>query len=190
MEVLRRFVEALQAVERRRKGEVVDTPHLLKPLGTVVPSDLGGSLSAAFAGWKKEAERPETTVAEAERAVRLFTELHGDMSIAAIKRSHVHAFRAALQSVPRQRAGKPVDLKLPELAEWGREHSAVVKVSATTVNKQLGAVQAVVLWAHDKGGMVPDDVPWADPFSRMRLRAEDETGLPRLTGFGKPVASL
>ena len=95
------------------------------------------------------------------------------MSIAAIKRNHVHSFRAALQSVPRQRAGKLADLKLFELAEWGRERPAVAKVSATTVNKQLGAVQAVALWARDKGGMVPDDVPWADPFSRIRLRAEE-----------------
>ena len=54
----------------------------------------------------------------------------------------------------------------------------MVKVSATTVNKQLGAVQAVALWARDKGGMVPDDVPWADPFSRMRLRAEEPTREP------------
>jgi integrase len=174
LEVLRSFVKALQAVERRQKGEVVDTPQQLEPLGIVAPSG-GGSLSAAFAGWKQEAERPETTVAEAERAVRLFTELHGDMSVAAIKRSHVHSFRAALQNVPRQRPGKLADLKLPELAEWGREHPAVVKVTATTVNKQLGAVQAVALWARDKGGMVPDDVPWADPFSRMRLRAEEPT---------------
>jgi integrase len=173
MEVLRSFVKALQAVERRQKDEVVDTPHQLEPIATVAASG-GGTLSAAFAGWKKEAERPETTVAETERAVRLFTELHGDMLIAAIKRSHVHSFRAALQNVPRLRAGKLANLKLPELAEWGREHPAI-KVTATTVNKQLGAVQAVALWARDKGGMVPDDVPWADPFSRMRLRTEEPT---------------
>ena len=87
----------------------------------------------------------------------------------------MHSFRAALQNVPRLRAGKLARLKLPELAEWGREHPTVVKVSATTVNKQLGPVQAVALWARDKGGMVPDDVPWADPFSRMRFRVEEPT---------------
>jgi integrase len=41
------------------------------------------------------------------------------------------------------------------------------------VNKQLGGVQAILIWAHDKGGFIPDDVPWADPFARMRLE-EDE----------------
>jgi integrase len=34
-------------------------------------------------------------------------------------------------------------------------------------------VQATLIWAHDKGGFIPDDVPWADPFARMRLE-EDE----------------
>src|SRR6516164_181958 len=47
LEVLRSFVKAVQAVERRQKGEVVDTPRQPDPLGTVAPSDLGGSLSAA-----------------------------------------------------------------------------------------------------------------------------------------------
>jgi hypothetical protein len=33
--------------------------------------------------------------------------------------------------------------------------------------------EAVALWARDKGGMISDDAPWADPSSRMRLRAEE-----------------
>jgi integrase len=41
------------------------------------------------------------------------------------------------------------------------------------VNKLIGGVQATLIWAHDKGGFIPDDVPWADPFARMRLE-EDE----------------
>jgi integrase len=32
-------------------------------------------------------------------------------------------------------------------------------------------VQTIALWAHDKG-MVPDDIPWADPFAKMRLPEE------------------
>jgi integrase len=40
------------------------------------------------------------------------------------------------------------------------------------VNKLLGGVQAVALWGRDNGS-VPEDQPWSDPFSRMRLD-EDE----------------
>ena len=35
------------------------------------------------------------------------------------------------------------------------------KVSAATVNKQLGAVQAIISWGF-RNGLVPDEVPWAD----------------------------
>jgi hypothetical protein len=114
-----------------------------------------------------------TTVAESERAVRLFTELHGDMVISAIRRSHAHQFREALQDVPRHRPGKLASMSLPALAQWGRDNPSMTKLNATTVNKQLGAVQAVCRWAHDKGGMVSDEIAWADPFARQRLPTEE-----------------
>jgi hypothetical protein len=40
------------------------------------------------------------------------------------------------------------------------------------VSKGIGGVQAVLIWAHDKGGFIPDDVPWADPFARVRLEED------------------
>src|SRR5258708_2963431 len=30
----------------------------------------------------------------------------------------------------------------------------------------------LALWAH-QNGLIPDDAPWADPFSRMRLEEDD-----------------
>jgi hypothetical protein len=39
------------------------------------------------------------------------------------------------------------------------------------LNKILGGVQAILMWARDNG-FIPDDIPWADPFSRMRLEEE------------------
>jgi integrase len=54
------------------------------------------------------------------------------------------------------------------LVEWSKEHTSVQKVSAETVNKLLGGVQAVCVWARNNG-LIPDDVPWSDPFSKMRL---------------------
>jgi integrase len=67
---------------------------------------------------------------------------------------------------------------LPELAEWGRQHPQAQKINPGTVNKLLGGVQAIAIWARDKGGMVPDDVQWADPFSRMRLEVDDSDRAP------------
>jgi integrase len=66
---------------------------------------------------------------------------------------------------------KPSTATLPEMSEWGRKHPSVPKVSAGTVNKQLGAVQAIASWAADNG-VIPDDVQWADPFAKMRVEEE------------------
>jgi integrase len=175
MEVLRQSVKAFEAIQRRYEGEWIETPPPVpEPTGSPVPTG-GGTLSAAFSGWQRERERPASTVAESERAVRLFTELHGDMAISAIRRSHAYLFREALKDVPRHRPGKLAGMSLPELAAWGREHPDAMKITPATVNKQLGAVQAICRWAHDKGGMVPEEIAWADPFARQRLTADEPT---------------
>ena len=62
-------------------------------------------------------------------------------------------------------------MPLPELAEWGRKHLEIQKIATPTLNKLLGGVQTIALWARDKG-MVPEDLPWSDPFSRMRLKED------------------
>ena len=77
-------------------------------------------------------------------------------------------FREALQLIPKRRSGKLKEALLPELVEWAAKHPEAERISAATVNKLLGGVQAVLVWARDNG-MIPDETPWADPFSNMRL---------------------
>src|SRR5262245_1643505 len=168
--VLKAHVKALHAIKRRNAGEPIDTPKAPAIGATATVS--GETLRAAFEGWRKGKIRPKGTLNEYERAITLFIELHGDLPIAQIRRSQARQFREALQEVPRRRTGKLLKAPLPELAEWGREHPNEPKISTSTVNKQLGAVQTIALWARDNG-IVPDDVPWSDPFSRMRLEEDD-----------------
>jgi len=165
--VLAAFVKQLRAVLARHKGEPVDTPPL-PAIGATDFAATGETLTGALEGWKRQREPAPGTLTEYQRAVRLFTELHGDIPVVQIRRSHARQFREALQDVPRTRAGKLLTAPLPELAQWGREHTEVEKISAETVNKILSGVQAVAVWARDNG-MVPDDVQWADPFANMRL---------------------
>ena len=167
--VLAAYVRQLRAVLARQKGEPVETPPLVQPGEPGVAR--GGTLSEALADWQKERSPSPGVLAEYHRAIRLFSELHGDIPVAQIKRTHARAFREALQDVPRHRSAKLLHAPLPELAEWGRKHREAQKISAPTVNKLLGGLQTIALWARDKG-MVPDDVPWSDPFARMRLREE------------------
>ena len=124
---------------------------------------------SAVEGWEKERVRPSGTVHEYKRAVEMFMQLHGDLPVAEIRKSHARAFREALQLGPSVRPGALRTATLPELSEWGRKHPEAPKVSAGTVNKQLGAVQAIAGWAHHNG-IVPDDVSWSDPFHKMRRR--------------------
>src|SRR5215469_2945487 len=165
------FVKQLKAVLARHRGEPVETPPLIMPSQN---APAAGTLSEALIGWQKERSPSPGVLAEYERATRLFSELHGDLPIAQIKRSHARSFREALQDMPRHRSGPLLHMSLPELAEWGRKHPEVQKIATPTLNKLLGGVQTIALWARDKG-MVPEDLPWSDPFSRMRLK-EDPSG--------------
>jgi integrase len=167
--VLRSYVEMLEAIEARNAGKPVDTPRVA--LGVPSTASTSGTLRKALEGWKKERVRPELGVQEYARAVEMFIQLHGDLPVADIKRRHALEFREALQLVPRHRTGPLLKAPLPELAEWGRKHPAAQKVSAPTVNKQLGAVQAIAGWGH-LNGLVPEDVHWADPFHKMRVETD------------------
>jgi len=170
MQALRAYVRALQAIDKRNAGDPIETPKFTRgPLSSPVAS--GGTLRNAIAGWEKERARPAGTVHEYKRAVELFIQLHGDLQVAEIRKSHAREFREALQMVPSVRSGNLREATLPELSAWGRKHPSEPKVSAGTVNKQLGAVQAIAGWAHHNG-VIPDDVPWADPFQKMRVEEE------------------
>jgi hypothetical protein len=170
MTVLTAHVRGLKDIERRNKGEPIETPQLTYvPLGA--PAHEGGTLRDALEGWKKERERPENVTHEYTRAVEMFIQLHGNLAIAEIKRSQALSFREALRLVPKIRKGALLKAELPELSQWGREHPQAPRVSVATVNKQLGAAQAIANWGYDKG-LVPDDVPWSDPFRNMRLEEE------------------
>jgi hypothetical protein len=171
--VLRAYVRGLEAIAKRSAGEVIETPKT--PLAPAAPtSSPSASLREALEGWKKERVRPEDGVHEYTRAVEMFIELHGNLAIADIKRSHASQFRDALRLVPKTRKGKLLKAGLRELRQWGEEHPSAPKVSAATVNKQLGAVQAIISWGY-RHGLVPDDVPQTDPFKDMRVEGEKST---------------
>jgi integrase len=171
--VLRRNVAALEAIQKRTEGQPIETP----PLSAVdrAPSPSGETLKAAFEGWKRDRERSPRTLIDYERATKLFTELHGDISIANIRRVQARQFREALKDVPLKRTGKLLKASLPELAQWGHEHPEAQKISAATINKLLGGVQTVCRWAR-KEHLLPDD--WADPFADMRLDEGDSERAP------------
>jgi hypothetical protein len=79
MAMLRARVKALEALERRHNGEVVETPELVEPQHHGVSAV--ASLRMSYEGWKKAGSRPENTLREFNYAVSRFCELHGDTEI-------------------------------------------------------------------------------------------------------------
>jgi hypothetical protein len=183
MAVLTAHVKALKDVERRNAGEPVDTPQIPEVLAE--SGAVGGTLRDAFDGWDKERSRPEDTVHDYKRAVEMFIQLHGDLPVAGIKRSHARFYREALQQVPKRRSGDLLKASLPELAEWGKKHPEAPKVAPGTVNKQFGAVQAIAVWG-SLNGVILEDTAWADPFAKMRVPGEQS----ERTSFENPDLKL
>ncbi|WP_354202483.1 site-specific integrase [Bradyrhizobium sp. JR4.1] len=170
IESAKAFLTALDDIGHRYAGAVIETPRL--PDSKALDSHReGGTLQDALAGWKKHRVMPKGTVNETSRAVDMFIQLHGNMAVAAIKKRHALEYRSALQDAPRHRTGSLRGATLPEQAAWGREHPEVPRITAATINKQLGGVQAICVWASDNG-LIPDNVQWVDPFSRLRLPTE------------------
>jgi len=165
--VLREHVRALRDIAARSEGTPIDSPRLDQPTKKTDATE-GHSIRAALKGWQK-AQRPSpATMREFGHAADRFVELHGDLPVVEIKRRHVLAFREALQDIPPRRAGKLKGADLPALVEWRKDNLGAPRIAAGTVNKLLGGVQAVAVWARDNG-FIDDDAVWADPFAGMRL---------------------
>lgn len=192
--ILKADVRAWEALEKRSKGEPIDTPSIahLEPAVMIAPAQLmarpsagavrsngaDDTLQTAFAGWKKERERSPKTLAEYERALNLFIELRGDLSVVDITKGHARQFREALQDLPPSRPRELAKMTLPQLIEWRQGNPGAERLKSETVNKLLGGVQAIVSWAN-KNGFVPDHIRWSDPFAEMRLpQSDDQAGGP------------
>jgi hypothetical protein len=184
--VLRADVRALEALQRRSEGEPIETPPvaLREPLLALgisaspsrAPRGLeANTLRTAFAGWQKERERNSSTLCEYERALGLFVQLHGDLPVADITKRHALQFREALQDMPPSRSKCLQGLTLPQLLEWRQSHPEAERLTAGSINKLLGGVQAIAKWAN-KNGLVSDDIRWSDPFAEMRLAQSDDEG--------------
>jgi integrase len=167
--VMRAEVRALEDILARHRGAPIESPKLLEPAGVIGTPSSGCGLRAAYEGWLKVEPRRKSTSMEFARGIERFIELHGDLEVAQINRGHVCQFRDAALLVPARRSGKLLKATLPQLVEYSRAHPDAPRIKAATINKWLNCLGAVLNWAR-KNGIIPDDVPWSDPVSGMRLR--------------------
>ncbi|WP_204165551.1 site-specific integrase [Methylobacterium sp. 17Sr1-1] len=156
--------DALAGIRARLKGDDVATPERPSEQRSSEPAGL--ALSAALGLWSEAggtgARRPQpSSIAEAERAVRRFIELIGDLPITAISKNHTRAFRDALVRLPKALPTRLGRLPLPELLK--QDLSSYPRRNAQTVNKTLALLSGVLARAERDGHF--EALPaWSNPF--------------------------
>ena len=166
--VLRAHVEAYRLMLARSAGEIV-APSSLRV-------EKGLRLSEAFTQWKaggsaKGARKPNTgSIREAEYGCRRFIEWHGDLRLGDIDKAKARDFRDALAKTCIRLKGGLQKLPLrallanPDLAKFP-------PVSATTVNKTMNLLGAVVSFAIREGRT--DNIPhFVNPFQGIKLSVD------------------
>ncbi len=169
LRALEAAVSAFDMMKQRQRGEVV---------ANALPSgeQLGPRLSEAFDLWKagggaKGAKKPNrNTIVEAENIVLRFQEWHGDWRLGVITKSHAREFRDALAKMPSRLPEKLRRLPLKELLK--RDLSDLPPRSATTVNKQLTILAAIVSNAQ-RDGLLDGMPSFVNPFDKdVKLRID------------------
>ncbi|GMO24663.1 site-specific integrase [Bradyrhizobium ottawaense] len=134
--------------------------------GWMASSSRGLTITKAFQSWSsgggvKGARTPApNTIIEADTARRRFVELFGDLPVHHINKGHGREYRDAISLIPK---GLPPDMRqltLPELTQ--RDLSAYEPRSATTINKSLTLLGAVLARAEQDGHF--DGTGWRNPF--------------------------
>lgn len=170
--LLKAKVEALEAIKARHDGKVVQTPP--KPAVPFIPpvasdGESSPTITQVHAMWAKEHKASggvERTVDEFMTYVKRFVELHGDMPVSQITKSHVRQFKDAMLCIPRRPSKKFSGMTVPQLIEYVREHPQTPVLSPRTVNdKALVAIGAVLGWAVENGYLE------ANPASRVKVKS-------------------
>ena len=178
--VLRGHVKAYEMMGRRQAGHDIPTPQ---------PSvGKGPFLSEAYSLWQKGSparggkQSSPHTLREAERAVRYFTQWHGDLRLGEIGKEKARDFRNALAKMPTRMTDKQRALPLRELLS--ADLGAHEPVHAASVNKYLNLLSAIIS-AAEKEGLV-DAVPgFTNPFKGLALTIDRRGGEGRRAPFAE-----
>lgn len=163
--ILRGHVKAYDLMLKRQAGEDIPTPN---------PSPAKGlKLSEAFKFWREGTPArggktvSPSTVREAERAVRYFTQWHGDLRLGDITKEKARDFRTnGLAKIPTRLSDKQRSMPLRALvkaADGKRE-----PIHAASVNKYLNLLAAIVS-AAERDGLLDGLAGFSNPFTKLSL---------------------
>lgn len=156
-----------EALLERQKGRVISTPAPVEADAT----KKGPKLSEAFDLWKagsqaRGGKKPApTTVAEAERGVRYFTQYHGDMRLGDISKEKVREFRNALSRLPTRLTAAQRKLPLRQLLA-SLEGRSLEVIHGASINKHMNLLVAIVS-AMERDGLLDGIEGFSNPFAKM-----------------------
>jgi integrase len=99
-EVAKADVRAQEIMQRRDKGEVIDTPDVspMVPASPLKPSSRhpSATLDTLLDYWQTRAQPADRSLLEARTALKRFREIHGDIPAPEVRKGHMTALRDAL----------------------------------------------------------------------------------------------
>lgn len=146
-------------VKARLNGEIIPTPNAARVAESV-------TVSQAVVRWERgtgkggKAPSP-SAISEAKKGAKQFVELHGDLSISGVTRSHARELRDALVAVPKSLPRKYQRTSLGDLVRLRLQGEPR---SAQTVNKTLTLLKAVFSRAA-RDGFFDASPGWINPFA-------------------------
>lgn len=168
LKVLQVVLDATAKQNARMGGEIVPTPD--EPTGVSLDTLPGGrrtvslasgrptpssdeiTLSQVFEKYIEERKLEQKTESDFRAYVNRFNELHGDLPLTEITKTHVREFKDAMLKFPSRRTKRLLAMNVPEIIKYADKHPEVARLSPRTVNdKAMGAIGAVLSYASRNG---------------------------------------
>ena len=143
-------------------------------------SSKGDGLLDIYEAYKAEKDPSAKTLAEFDKSIRRFIEIHGDVQAVVINKPMVREFKNALSKLPPSLSGDLRAMTMPQVLEAIQDRPETKRLSAGSINKQIGALSAVLAWA-DRNGYFDDNPNWSNPTGGMKVEGrknETESRLP------------
>ena len=122
--------------------------------------------SIVYEGYKREIKPSTKLESEMDKAIRRFTQFHGEVAITTITRRQISAFKDALFKLPSRPKQAIRDMPVLDVIGLMEGDTSTARLKPASVKKDLSVIHAALEWAVDNG--YRDD----NPASRIRVRAD------------------
>lgn len=156
------------------KYDKTGEPNYIKVVPPTVRSEPKKRLSVVFDDYKRETpELSKGTEKEWTLAVERFKQLHGDIDVTTISKSHARQYRNILRRLPKSCPNSVRKKSVTDQVTWADQREAI-RVSRATVNKNLQGVSSVLNFSSLESEF---EFPahWTNPFIGLQKKSKSQT---------------